>query len=46
VSNNRCFAAVVSASVDSVNFVLGGLSFLGENPKSDLRWLYLAMTAS
>ena len=42
VSDNRCFVVVFLTSVDNVGFrfVLGGLSFRGENPNSDLRWLY------
>ena len=47
VSEDQRFAAVFSASgaVIPADFVVGGLSFWGENSRSDLRCLYLVMAA-
>jgi hypothetical protein len=39
------FAAVFPASGGGEDFLFGGLSFYGESPKSDLRWLCLALAA-
>jgi hypothetical protein len=35
------FAIVFSASGGGEYFIIGGFNFQGENPKSDLRWIYL-----
>jgi hypothetical protein len=52
--NSTAFAAVVAKLVVVANFILGGggaprvmcLRIFDENPKFDLRWLYIAMVAS
>jgi hypothetical protein len=51
VPDDRCFAAgLARGGGNSGDFVLGGvlrapsLDFRGENPRSDLHWLYLIMT--